>query len=82
MNARATYSRETEYLHALIVLNATGDGDDLEPADLRLLEEVVNFGTGSMGSRARQRWDALVTECQGGLYGAPRGLQSESRPRA
>lgn len=60
--------RETEYLQALIVLNATDDGETLEPEDLKLVEDVVTFGTSGLSIPRRARWQEVVSLCERNQY--------------
>ncbi|HWS26309.1 MAG TPA: hypothetical protein VN259_06985 [Xanthomonadales bacterium] len=56
---------------ALCVLQATSDGDLLAPADLSLLQLVVNRGLDALSAAGVQRWDYMVRSTQEGNYQRP-----------
>ncbi len=56
---------------AIGVLRATSDGDLLAPADLSLLQFVVNRGRDALSVSGAARWDYLVSSTEQGTYVRP-----------
>lgn len=53
---------------AVAILRATEDGDLLDPADLRLVQDVVNGGLSSLSPKGLDYWKALVDSTSSGQY--------------
>lgn len=53
---------------AIAILKATNDGNQLDPSDLRMLQDVVNGGFAAMTPEAKDYWKKMVETTASGQY--------------